>query len=70
MGTKTSVVGLTFAANHVTAARAVGHDLESLRAEAKIKCDEAVMALRALLATMQGGDGNITAINTLITNLS
>ena len=70
MGTKASVTALSFAGNHVTAARAAGHDLESLRAEAKIKCDEAVMALRTLLATMQGGDGNITTVNTLITNLS
>lgn len=70
MGTKTSVAALSFAANHVTAARSAGHDLESMRAEAKIKCDEAVSALRTLLATMQTGDSNITTINTLITNLS
>lgn len=70
MGTKTSVAGLSFAANHVTAARAAGHDLESIRAETKIKLDEAVVALRKLVSTMQGGDGNITAVNTLITNLS
>lgn len=70
MGVKATVSGLTFAANHITAARAAGHDLTSLQAEAKMKCDEAVVALRTLLATMQVGDGNITTINAQITALT
>lgn len=70
MGVKATMTSMTFAGNHVTAARAAGHDLNSLQAEAKMKCDEAVVALRTLLATMQNGDGNIATVNAQITALS
>lgn len=70
MGVKTTVGGLAFAAGHATAARAAGHDIASLQATAKMKCDEAVVALRALRASMQGGDSNITTIDAQITALS
>jgi len=70
MGVKTTVAAIVPAANHVTAARAAGHDIVSLQAEAKLKCDEAVVALRALLSTMQTGDGNIATVNAQITALS
>lgn len=70
MGVKATVVALVPATNHIAAAKAGGRDVATLQKEAQIKCDEAVVALRALLADMQADDSNITTINTQITALS
>lgn len=70
MGVKASTAAVVPAANHVTAAKAGARDVTTLQKEALIKCDEAVVALRALLADMQNGDPNIATINAQITALS
>lgn len=70
MGIKTSTAGVVPAANHAAAAKSGGRDVATLQREALIKCDEAVVALRALLADMQTGDANITTIQNQITALS
>lgn len=70
MGVKATVAAVVPAANHVTTAKSGGRDVTTLQTEAKIKCDEAVVALRNLLADMQTGDGNIATIQAQITALS
>lgn len=70
MGIKTSTSAVVPAANHITAAKNGGRDVATLQREVLIKCDEAVVALRALLADMQTGDANIATINAQITALS
>lgn len=70
MGVKTSTAAVVPAANHAAAAKSGGRDVTTLQKEALIKCDEAVVALRALLADMVTGDSNITTINAQITALS
>ncbi len=70
MGVKATVAGMTLQANHVAAAEAAGNNASALQTMAKMKCDEAVVALRALLASMQAGDPNITTVQNQITALS
>jgi len=70
MGIKTTVAGLTYAANHTTAAAAAGHNVPSTNAEILQMATEMIIKLNRLKATMQGGDPNITTINTQITALS
>lgn len=70
MGVKSTITAVVPAANHIAAAKSGGRDVTTLQQEVKIKCDEAVIAMRTLLADMVTGDGNIATIQAQITALS
>jgi hypothetical protein len=69
MGIKTTVSGLTYAANHRAAATTAAQNVDSLHREILLQCNELARSLTILVATMQTGDPNITVINNQIAAL-
>jgi hypothetical protein len=69
MGIKTTHAGLTYAPSHIAAANKVGQNVQSIHADIQLQCTELLRSLALLQNTMQGGDGNIAAIASLITAL-
>ena len=74
MGVKTVLAGLTISAAGKTQATTVGCDINGMIAELQLHCTEMITQLQFLVndvLTPGAGDaGNITTINTQITNLS
>jgi len=74
MGVKTVLAGLTISAAGKTQATTVGCDINGMLAELQLHCQEMTTQLTYLVnnvLTPGAGDaGNITTINTQITNLS
>jgi len=70
MGIKTTMSGLTYAANHIAAAEKSAQTMPSLHASVQLRCTELIRDLTLLVATMQTGDSNIATINAQITALS
>jgi len=74
MGVKTTLAGLTISAAGQTQAALVGCDINGMMSELQLHCTEVITQLTYLknnVLTPGAGDaGNITTINTQITNLS
>jgi hypothetical protein len=70
MGIKTTHAGLSYAANHVSAATKAGQSVSSLHAEIQLQCVELLRNLTLLQSQMQNGDGNIATLTSLISALS
>ena len=70
MGTKTSLSTTTFAASHIAAATKSGRSPVEQNATAQQQAQDLIVTLREMIKDMQSGDANITAFQTLITNLS
>jgi hypothetical protein len=70
MGIKSTMAAVSYAANHLAAAKKAGQDVLSVHAEAQLQCVELLRTLNLLLSTMQTGDGNITTLQAQITALS
>ena len=74
MGVKTVLAGLTISAAGKTQATTMGCDITGMIAELQLHCQEMTTQLQYLvndILTPGAGDaGNITTINTQITNLS
>ena len=70
MGVKTTMSGLTYAANHIAAAQRASQNVTSLDSEIQLQISELVKNLNTLVATAQAGDPNIATINAQITVLS
>ena len=74
MGVKTVLAGLTISAAGQTQATKVGCDINGMLAELQLHCTEVITQLTFLVndvLTPGAGDaGNITTINTQVTNLS
>lgn len=70
MGVKTTLAGTTPAAGHLSAALSKGRIPAVQIAQAQEQAAELIITLKEIVKDMQNGDGNITAFNTLITNLS
>jgi len=73
MGVKTTLAGLTISAAGLNQAEIMGCDITGMLAELQLHCTEVITQLTYLkndILTPGGGDaGNITTINTQITNL-
>jgi len=73
MGVKTTLAGLTISAAGLTQAQAIGCDINGMLSELQLHCAEVITQLTFLkndILTPGAGDaGNITTINTQITNL-
>jgi hypothetical protein len=69
MGVKTTVSGITYAANHRAAATAAAQNVDSQHREILLQATEMIRNLQILVATMQAGDPNIATINAQITAL-
>lgn len=69
MGIKTTMAGISYAANHVAAATKAGHNVSSIANDAQLQCIELIRTLQLLVSTMQAGDPNITTVNNQITAL-
>ena len=70
MGVKTSLATTTFAASHTAAATKSGRSPVEQNATAQQQAQDLIVTLREMIKDMQTGDTNITAFQTLITNLS
>jgi hypothetical protein len=70
MGIKTTMSGLTYAANHVAAAQRSSQSVQSLHAAIQLQSTELLRNLNLLLSTMQAGDPNIATVQAQITALS
>jgi DNA-binding phage protein len=70
MGVKTTMAGVTYAANHIAAATKAGHNVTSIASDAQLQATELIRTLQLLVSTMQAGDANITTINNQIAALS
>jgi len=74
MGVKTTLAGLSISNAGKNQATAAGCDINGMLAELQLHCTEVITQLTYLVndvLTPGGGDaGNITTINTQITNLS
>lgn len=70
MGAKTTLAATTVAGGHLTAALSKGRIPSEMIAQAQVQAQDLINTLKEIIKDMQGGDGNITAFNTLITNLS
>lgn len=70
MGTLSSLAGTTPAAGHLTNALKVGRLPVVMVAQAQAQARDLIVTLKELIKDMPGGDPNIAAFNTLITNLS
>jgi hypothetical protein len=70
MGTKTSLSTTTFAASHTAAATKAGRSPVEQNATAQQQAQDLIVTLKEMIKDMQSGDANITAFQTLITNLS
>ena len=70
MGIKSTMAGLTYAANHVAAAQKSCQSVQSIHVEIQLQSTELLRNLNLLLATMQAGDPNITTVQNQIAALS
>jgi hypothetical protein len=70
MGVKTTISGITYAANHRAAATTAAQNVDSLHREVLLQATELICNLQILVATMQAGDPNIATFNAQITALS
>jgi hypothetical protein len=70
MGIKTTMAGLTYAANHVAAAQRSSQSVQSLHVGIQLQSIELLRNLNLLLSTMQAGDPNIATVQAQITALS
>jgi len=70
MGVKTSLATTTIAASHTAAATKAGrYPVEQITA-AQQQAQDLIITLKEIIKDMQTGDSNITAFQTLITDLS
>ena len=70
MGTKTTLATTVIAASHTAAATKAGRSPTEQNATAQQQAQDLIVTLKEMLKDMQAGDSNITAFQTLITNLS
>jgi hypothetical protein len=70
MGIKTTMGGLTYAANHIVAAQRASQSVQSIHGEIQLQSTELLRNLNLLLSTMQAGDPNITTVQAQISALS
>lgn len=70
MGTKATLAATTPAAGHLSAALKLGRLPSVMVVQAQQQAQDLITTLKELVKDMQVGDANITAFNTLITNLS
>jgi hypothetical protein len=70
MGIKTTMAGLTYAANHLAAAQKSCQSVQSIHGEIQLQSTELLRNLNLLLSTMQAGDPNITTVQNQIAALS
>jgi hypothetical protein len=69
-GVKTTVAGLTYSAGHVAQASAASQSVQGTHTLVLLHCNEIIKALNLLLASMPGGDPNITVVTAQIAALS
>ena len=70
MGVKASLASTTVAASHLSAALKSGrYPLVQIQ-QAQQQAQDLIITLKEIIKDMQAGDANISAFNTLITNLS
>ena len=70
MGVKTSLSTTVVAASHLSAAFKSGRYPTEQIAVAQQQAQDLIITLKEIIKDMQTGDANITAFQTLITNLS
>jgi hypothetical protein len=70
MGVRTSLIATAIAASHTSAAFKSGRNAAELVTQAEQQIQDAIITLKEIVKDMQTGDANITAFQTLITNLS
>jgi hypothetical protein len=70
MGIKTTMSGVTYAANHLAAATKAGQNVQGLHAQIQLRSTELLKDLNLLLSSMQSGDANIATVQAQITALS
>jgi hypothetical protein len=70
MGLRATMQGITYAQSHIAAATAKSHNVTSIHTDVLLQASELTGSLQLLVSTMQNGDGNITVINSLISQLS
>jgi hypothetical protein len=70
MGIKTSLATTTVANAHLSAALKAGPYPTEQIAVAQQQAQDLIITLKEIIKDMQAGDANITAFQTLITNLS
>jgi len=69
MGVRSTLISTALSASHTSAAFKAGRNAPELVTQAETQILD-VKTLQEIVKDMQTGDSNITAFNTLITNLS
>jgi hypothetical protein len=70
MGVRTTLSTTVVASSHLSAALKAGRYPAEQIAQAETQAADLVNSLKEIIKDMQGGDPNIAAFNTMITNLS